>query len=137
VTVSLLVLVLALVTVSVTTGVAAAVDVAVSLALATADTLGSLVGVASVDVALTSGAADSLDAVESAVDAAFVVAGVATTSVLGVVAFAFVSTSSAWTAFAKIAVETSKVERVVATTVFFFIPKYLSDVKSFLLYHIL
>ena len=135
-TVSLLVLVLVFVTVSVA-GVAAAVDVAVSLALATADTLGSLVGVASVDVALTSGATDSLDAVESAVDAALVVAGVATTSVLGVVAFAFVSTSSAWTAFARIAVETSKVERVVATTVFFFIPKYLSDVKSFLLYHIL
>lgn len=112
------------VTVSVA-GVAAAVDVAISLALATADTLGSLVGVASVDVALTSGATDSLDAVESAVDAALVVAGVATTSVLGVVAFA------------KIAVETSKVERVVATTVFFFIPKYLSDVKSFLLYHTL
>lgn len=136
-TVSLLVLVLALVTVSVATGVAAAVDVAVSLALGTADTLGSLVGVASADVELTSGAADSLDAVEAAVDAALVVAGVATTSVLGVVAFAFVSTSSALTAFAKIAVETSRVDRVVATTVFFFIPKYLSDVKSFLLYHIL
>ncbi|CCB95429.1 hypothetical protein SALIVA_2093 [Streptococcus salivarius JIM8777] len=28
---------------------------------------------------------------------------------------------------AKMAVETSRVDRVVATTVFFFIPKYLSD----------
>lgn len=130
-------LVLALVTVSVATRVAASVDVAVSLALGTADTLLSVVGVASADVELTSGAADSLDAVEAAVDAALVVAGVATTSVLGVVAFALVSTSSALTAFAKIAVETSRVDRVVATTVFFFIPKYLSDVKSFLLYHIL
>lgn len=86
-------------------------------------------------VELARGVADSFDAVVAAVDVISVVASVVTTSVLGAVITVLVSTSSALTALAKMAVDTSRVDRVVATIVFFFITKKTFKRISLILYH--
>lgn len=86
-------------------------------------------------VELARGVADSFDAVVAAVDVISVVASVVTTSVLGAVIAVLVSTSSALTALAKMAVDTSRVDRVVATIVFFFITKKNSQKNIVNLYH--
>ena len=86
-------------------------------------------------VELARGVADSFDAVVAAVDVISVVASVVTTSVLGSVIAVLVSTSSALTALAKMAVDTSRVDRVVATIVFFLITKKISLKNIVNLYH--
>ena len=86
-------------------------------------------------VELARGVADSFDAVVAAVDVISVVASVVTTSVLGAVITVLVYTSSALTALAKMAVDTSRVDRVVATIVFFFITKKTFKRISLILYH--
>lgn len=85
-------------------------------------------------VELARGVADSFDAVVAAVDVISVVASVVTTSVLGAVITVLVSTSSALTALAKMAVDTSRVDRVVATIVFFSSLKTFKRI-SLILYH--
>lgn len=69
----------------------------------------------------------------AAVDVSSVVASVTTTSVLDAVTVALVSTSSALIALAKIVVETTRVDRVVATIIFFFNTKKSETPKTFLL----
>ena len=88
-------------------------------------------------VELARGVADSFDAVVAAVDVISVVASVVTTSVLGSVIAVLVSTSSALTALAKMAVDTSRVDRVVATIVFFFITKKKTLKRISLIYIII